>query len=175
MGRKKRPDGMPRVTLKNIHRIEGQGHGWRVHVKRQRREYVQYFPDGMDGPFQSLREAIDWRDALWRRLGPPTHVPARATRRSSSGVLGVTREVQRTASGRIVETYRAAWTDADKKVRRRCFSVDRYGEAEARRMAIEAREQGQADSVRGRATRLLDTLHMHRTLVEGGRKGTSGR
>lgn len=68
MRRKKRPDGMPRVTLKNINRIEGQGQGWRVHVKRQRREHVQYVPDGMDGPFQSLRDAIDWRDGLWRRL-----------------------------------------------------------------------------------------------------------
>lgn len=53
------------------------------------------FPDGMDGPLQSLRDAIDWRDALWRR---------------------------------------------------RSFSIDRSGEAEARRLAIEARKQGQAES-----------------------------
>lgn len=71
-----------------------------------------------------------------------------------------------------MEAYRASWTDADKPVRRRCFSIDRFGEAEARRLAIEARQQEQAESERGRAPQLLDTLHMHRTLVEGGGKGT---
>lgn len=82
----------------------------------------------------------------------------------------MTREVQRTASGRIVESYRASWTDEHKRVRRRSFSIDRFGEAEARRLAIEARKQGQGESERGRVRQLLDTLHMHRTLVEGGAK-----
>jgi hypothetical protein len=103
MSGKRRFDGMPFVTLNNINRLEKQAHGWRVHIKRRGREYTQYFPDGWDGPFESLRGAIAWRDETWRTLGPPNHASSKATTRSSSGVLGVTREVQKTASGRIVE------------------------------------------------------------------------
>ena len=70
MAAKRRPEGMPRVTQKNIYRAEKNACGRRVHCKRQRREYVKYCPDGWEGPFESLRAAIAWRDELWARLGP---------------------------------------------------------------------------------------------------------
>ncbi len=100
---KYRFDGMPRVTLRHIRRLETEGCGWRVNVKRQRQSHVKYFPDGWDGPFDSLRRAIEWRDAQWEVHGAPTHVPRNATRRSNTGILGVSLEVQELASGRIVE------------------------------------------------------------------------
>lgn len=165
MAAKRRPEGMPRVTLKNIHRAEKNACGWRVHCKRLRREYVKYFPDGWDGPFASLRAAIAWRDELWARLGPPTHVPVKATRRSSTGTLGVTREACRIESGTVVENYRAGWTDAGGTRRRRGFSIDKYGEEVARRMALKARRDGEVAAAKGREGKLLDVLHTHRTLV----------
>ena len=155
----------PRVTLKNVNRIEKSAHGWRVHIKRQRREYVQYFPDAMDGPFQSLRDAIAWRDEMWRTLGIPYQVRSVATTRSSTGVLGVTREVQ-LKSRLIFEGYRAAWTDETKHVRKRSFSIDKFGEQPAKEMAIAARRAGVAAAEQAKQRRLLDVLNMHREIVE---------
>ena len=63
MARKRRPEGFPRITLRNISRAEPKFFGWRVNVKRRRRYHVQHFADGADGPFESLRAAIAWRDA----------------------------------------------------------------------------------------------------------------
>lgn len=165
MAAKRPPDNMPRVTLKNINRVEQGACGWRVHCKRLRREYVKYFPDGWDGPFDSLRAAIAWRDELWARLGPSTHVPIKATKRSSTGILGVTREAYAIASGTVVESYRAFWTDATGHTRRRGFSIDKYGEETARRMALKARRDGEVAAAKGREGKLLDVLHTHRTLV----------
>ena len=119
----------------------------------------------MDGPFQSLRDAIAWRDEIWCRLGSATHVPSTPTARSSSGVLGVTREVLQAASGRIVENYRAGWTDELKRVRRRAFSIDKYGEQQAKRMAIAARLAGVAAAEKARQRSLLDVLHMRRVMT----------
>lgn len=164
---------MPKVTLKNINRVEVEAHGWRVHIKRRRRAYVQYFPDGMDGPFESLRAAIGYRDRLWRELGPPTHVPVKATRRSTSGVVGVHHEVQQIASGRVVENWVAAWTTADGGRQRRAFSLDKWGNQEARRMAVEARAAGVRETARARQKKLLDVLHTHRVLTDRSGLGTS--
>lgn len=167
MTRKRRPDAMPFVTLKNIGRLEKAGYGWRVHIKRRGREYTKYFPDGWDGPFESLRQAIAWRDEAWLRLGPPTHAASKPTTRSSSGVLGVTREVQNTASDRVVENYRASWCDSTGRVRRRTFSVDKYGEEEAKRLALEARHAGLKAAGKAKRQMMLDVLHTHRQLVGG--------
>ena len=160
-----RPKGMPKVTLQHIQRLEVEGHGWRVHITRRGKTHAHYYPDGADGPFASLRAAIDWRDELWARLGPATHVPVKATKRSSTGTLGVTREACRIESGTVVENYRAGWTDAGGTRRRRGFSIDKYGEEVARRMALKARRDGEVAAAKGREGKLLDVLHTHRTLV----------
>lgn len=165
MAPKRRFDGMPFVTLKNIRRLEKHGHGWRVHIKRGRKEYPKYFPDGWDGPFESLRLAIAWRDQMWRELGAPTHVPKKATRRSSTGILGVAREIGKSSNGGLSDNYRAKWTTATGKVGRRSFSVRKYGKAEAERLAIEAYQAGEAEAAKQRERRLLDVLHTHRSLI----------
>lgn len=164
---KYRRDGMPRITLDNIKRLEKHGCGWRVHIKRQRREYTEYFPDGWDGPFESLRGAIAWRDRQWEALGGPTHVPQKATRRSLTGILGVSYESQELPNGRVVENYRAFWTKADGGPGKRSFSVDKYGRDEALQLAMRARREGDAEAKRRRRGKLLDVLHTHQQLLSG--------
>ena len=129
-------------------------------MKRRRRYHVQYFPDGPDGPFESLRAAIAWRDERWLELGSPTHVQAR-NRRNTSGVTGVRLEVSR-AGG---ESYVAKWNDADGRRHGRGFSLDRYGKKEALRLATAAREAGVAATRKDKQRRLLDALYDHRTVL----------
>lgn len=168
---KRRFDGMPRVTLKNINRVEDRCCGWRVHIKRRRREFPRYFPDGPDGPFESLRAAIVWRDEQWAALGSPTHVPSKPTKRTSTGILGVSREVQRRPSGAIVECYRAAWTTAEGGRGRRSFDIDKYGEVDARLRAIAARKAGEEQAAKQRELRLKEVLHMHDQLIRQRARG----
>jgi hypothetical protein len=164
MPRRGRARHLPKVTLKYIHRIEFSGWGWRVLVNRAPHQEWRFFADGADGPFESLRSAIAWRDETWRRLGPAAHARRRGSRPSTTGIVGVSHEVTR-QDGRVYEKYRAAWLDADGHPRKRTFSIDRFGEAEARRRAARARRDGVAEADRARRERLADLLHGHRQVV----------
>lgn len=156
---------MPKVTLLNIHRLEGDGHGWCVNVVRRQQAHARYFADREDGPFASLRAAIDWRDETWRTVGPARHARPKVTDRCATGVVGVSREVYETTSGNMAQRYRAMWNDETDRARRSSFSISKYGEEAAKRMAIEARRQGVAAAERMRQDRLLDQLHAHRVAL----------
>ena len=165
MAAKRRPKGMPKVTLQHIQRLEVEGHGWRVHITRRGKTHAHYCPDGTDGPFASLRAAIDWRDQLWREVGPARHARPKVTARCLTGVVGVIREIYKTTSGGMAQRYRATWNDESDRSCRRSFSIDRYGEEAAKRMAIDARQKGVAAVDRIRTGQLLDMLHTHKQLV----------
>lgn len=172
MPRRGRARDLPKVTLKYIHRVELDGWGWRVLITRAPRQEWRFFSDGADGPFDSLRAAIAWRDETWRRLGPSAHARRRGPRPSVTGLVGVTREVVR-RNGRVYEKYRAAWLDADDQPRKRTFSIDRYGEQDARRRAARARRDGVAEADRIRRQRLEEQLHAHRTITVEPETGAS--
>ena len=156
------------MTLKHIYRVEGNGHGWQVHIKRPRRQFARYFPDGADSPFHSLATAIRWRDDTWRVAGPARHARSTPTSRHASGVVGVSRETYKTTTGATAERYRATWRDASDITRRQSFSIDKYGEQPAKQMAIAARAKGAAEAAKARQARLLDVLHAHSQLSNKG-------
>ena len=132
----------------------------------------QFFSDGPDGPYESLKAAVAWRDEAWLQLGPASHARRRGSKPSTTGIVGVTRDVV-VQVGRVYEKYRAAWQDAAGTPRKRTFSVDRYGEAEARRLAVRARRDGVAEADRIHRQRLLDQLHSHQQVVpEAARRAT---
>jgi len=164
MARKKRPDGFPKITLKNISRPEPRFFGWRANVKRGRKDHYKDFPDGPDGPFESLRAAILWRNMTWARLGPPTRASSRNAR-NTSGVVGVSREVQRLPSGEITEIWAAGWNDADCLNHRRAFSIDKYGNADAKQRAIAARTAGLAAADKERRRRWAEMLYVQNRML----------
>lgn len=133
-------------------------------MKRNAKSHWRYFPDGPDGPFESLRQAILWRNSVWLRLGPPERFATKHAR-NSSGVVGVSREVQRTPSGRVVEMWAAGWPDADKAYHRRTFTVDKYGESEARAHAVAARKAGLAAADKERRRRWAELLFMQNRML----------
>ena len=62
----------------------------------------------------------------------------------------MTRETCQIESGTVVENYRAGWTDAGGTRRRQGFSIDKYGEEVARRMALKARRDGEVVAAKER-------------------------
>lgn len=157
MPRKGRPRGFPRISLSNITRAEPKFYAWYVNITHRTKSYTRYFADGPDGPFESLRAAISWRDATWARVGAPSkvHLPA-----PSGRVVGVSLEVR--AAG---DRYVAMWTNADGKWDRKRFSVDKYGKAKAHSLAIATREAGVAATAKERGRRLVERLYMHKKVL----------
>ena len=118
-------------------------HGWQVRLQRRGVKYAKYFGDSVFGsPARSLQAARIWRNDLLRNI--ESQEQARICTRSarnSSGVVGVSR-VRVVANGASYEFWQATWSP--EPGRRRCvkFSIRRYGDREAFRLAVIARRDG---------------------------------
>lgn len=62
-------------------------------------------------------------------------------RKSQTGVVGVTR-VTTTVKGFEYDFWRASWTDLRGARRTRVFSINKYGDDDARKRAVAARQKG---------------------------------
>jgi len=124
-------------------------HGWQVRLQRKGVRYGRFFSDsawgGSDG---ALAEAIDFRDAVIREvekahspLLPSTRSHQAPAARNSSGVVGVTRIVQRSAKGVEYHFWQASWTQSDGVRRTVRYSVLKYGDRRAFRLACDARKE----------------------------------
>lgn len=141
--------------MRYIQRVDNRHHAWKVAVRRMNQYLHQYFTDSAHGgTAQALAAAMAWRDktvaeltdvdyAVWRREWMrPTN---------KSGIVGVTRGIILKKRGkRTVKLahWQAYWQNANGKRSTRSFSVNKYGEQEAKQMAISARENGMKDVVR---------------------------
>ncbi|HXB56815.1 MAG TPA: AP2 domain-containing protein [Vicinamibacteria bacterium] len=132
--------------------------GWIVTAMRRGRYHARYFRDGTTGRAVSFLKALAYRDRLLSRL-PPVIKTKRRHVLSKTGVVGVTVGVERIRSGNRVRRYRANWP-ALKGRAFKSFSVAKYGEREARRLAKEARARGLEQFVSER-TRLAAAAVSH--------------
>jgi AP2 domain-containing protein len=121
-----------------------------VSFKRAGASCVEYFPDGKEGAEVSRRRAIKYRDWLKARL-PPWNKLHRRSANNTSGIIGVSRIVDRTRTGRRIPRWIAHWHTADGPQRKRSFSVLKYGARRAKRLAVEARRMGVEELLAGRA------------------------
>jgi len=118
-------------------------HGWQVRLQRRGVKYAKYFGDRLHGgPAVALKAARRWRDQLLVQI--ESSEQARICTRSArnrSGVVGVSK-VTVVSNGSSYEFWQATWSP--ETGRRRCvkFSIRRYGEKEAFRLAVVAREEG---------------------------------
>lgn len=146
---------MPRKNpRRNITRIEmyssnGKPHGgWEVRIQRRGRKYEKFFADGQHGGRRAaLQAAKIFRDDMEERLRPYTvkELARIPSVRNKSGIVGVRRAVQVEETDEYVYTYAfwiAQWTDGKGKRKTRSFSVEKYGEDEACRRALQARTRG---------------------------------
>lgn len=116
-------------------------HGWLVSVTRRGKRLEKYFSDRPGGRADALRKAREFRDRLLATVPPPTKVKRRFSL-NKTGIIGVTLARDRTRAGRIVLRYIATWPTRNGPPGKASFSVERYGRAEARRLAIRARQEG---------------------------------
>lgn len=130
--------------LTNIHK---EPEGLSLRVRRGGHDFTDYFGDAVyGGREKALLAAQRARDELLRRIDPDQRVRRRSAkgRRSKTGVVGVSREAY-VVGGHRYRRYVAQWQDPETgRPRRRRFLVECYGEARAKALAIEARQEGVA-------------------------------
>lgn len=143
--------GERRITsleMRNIRRHTDM-EGWQADIKYRRlgKSFIKSFADSrFGGQDQSLRAAQAWRDEIVRLHPPPTHKEraGRPITGNKSGVAGVyllDYEDKRADGRSIIRTYWSANTPGRVTPRRtRLFSIEKHGEREAFRMAVEARK-----------------------------------
>jgi len=133
---------------RNVTRCEHRFLGWAVCLKRQGKIHLRYFRDERNRT-TSLSRALAWRDQMIAVLPPPRKIKRRYVR-NKTGVIGVSRCVDRTRGGTLVPRYYASWIDERGRRHKHSFSVAKYGEAKARAMAIRLRRKVIAEMLRPR-------------------------
>jgi hypothetical protein len=130
-------------SFRNIH---AEPAAWTVVVVRKGLHHIKYFSHAVwGGRDLALVAARRCRERLLKRIDPDTRVRRRHPRgRShSTDVVGVSRE-EYVVEGLEYCRYVACWQNAEGRMRRRRFSVGRYGETGAKARAVRARQAGVA-------------------------------
>lgn len=137
---------------KGLSRIDSEStHGWFVRGYKNKKTYSKLFSDKKyGGKAESLEAASKYRDALAEELKeiPSEPRPRRVVTsdiRNSTGVLGVCRISKKTASGGVSESYSVTWRPEPGVQKCSSFSIRKYGEKEAFRLAVELRRKQMAE------------------------------
>lgn len=122
-------------------------HGWQVRLQRRGVKYAKYFGDRVHGGAdRALMAARVWRDRLLEEIekGEQARICSKSAR-NRSGVVGVSK-VSVVTNGATYQFWQATWSPETGQ--RRCvkFSIRRYGDQEAFRLAVMAREEGVGSS-----------------------------
>lgn len=143
--------------LRNIKRMDYPKKGsdkqtthraWWVRIKRGKTPHNKYFSDNKyGGEEQALAAAIKYRDELEKELGfARTGFEAFRRKTNKSGIAGIHKSLNtsRRKNGKSYSylCWYASWLDPiTGKRRNRSFAIPKFGEAEALRLAIKAREE----------------------------------
>ncbi|RMH78967.1 MAG: AP2 domain-containing protein [Calditrichaeota bacterium] len=143
------------TKYKGITRIDTEAnhtHGWYVRVRKHGKVYSKFFSDRKHGgAANALNKARRYykkqmQAILAETLGEipdklPTRTVVTRNKKNNTGVVGVQRIERKNPGGTVYRAYRVCWTDKDGKSRTRFFSVKKYGDEEAFRLACEFRKQ----------------------------------
>jgi hypothetical protein len=130
-----------------IDQPEKRNHGFFVRLQRRGKIHSAFFTDfKYGGNAAALAAAQKHRRKLLAKLGLPERKSRRwwaelPRNRGSSGIVGV----QRVMNWHIwpIRTYwQATWSPKPYVVRRKMFSIRKYGATEAKQLAIRARRAG---------------------------------
>ncbi len=115
--------------------------GWYVQVAWKGKRYTKFFSDGqLGGNPKAKKAAVEWRDEIEQKVGKPQTNHRIAWRANTKGV-GVSLT---TKEGTPV--YQVSWVDAKGRPGRTTVSITKWGKREAKRRALELREQYHASS-----------------------------
>lgn len=136
-----------RIDFKNAAGELASG-GWEVRIQRRGKRVEKFFADnGFGGRGKALAAAKKFRDEKLNAMRGYTtqELAKRPSKRNTSGTVGVRRHTQVDVRGEWQYEYAfwvAQWTGKDGKRHTRSFSVNRYGEDKALKMAAKARSDG---------------------------------
>jgi len=141
-----------RIALYGISRIDDdkhRTHAWRVSLRRKGKTHVKNFPDKKyGGKRKALQLAKHYRDKLIIKYPPLTRKEFANILRANnkSGITGVCwyAKPYYLRDGTKCESayWEASWPTAMGDSEYTTFSVKKYGEDKARRLAINARRRG---------------------------------
>lgn len=131
----------PQVAFVGISRIEQpkkKHFGYYVRLNWRGTQYAKFFADKKyGGPQQALKAAESYFDELDQQMPLDSQI-GRMTVRNTSGIVGVSR-TQSSSRGHRYEYWQARWGyGCDRKSAK--FSIHKYGEEEAKQLAIAARQ-----------------------------------
>lgn len=133
---------------KGISRIDsGSTHGWFVRGYRNGKTFSRLFSDlKCGGKRKALGLAREYRDQLHADLAKIPQKP-RARRivyrdsRNTTGVLGVCRTAKKGPNGKVNECYSVSWRPSPGVQKCTSFSIRKYGEEKAFKLAVELRQK----------------------------------
>jgi hypothetical protein len=137
---------MPRA--KGVIRIDSDStHGWQVRVYRHGRTYSKLFSDRKcGGKEEAFQQAVEYRKELKEEVdampeSEPKRRLIRHNKNNATGVLGVSRTFKRDRHGHRHEVYAVSWNPKPGEARGTSFSIRKYGEETAFKMACKLRFQ----------------------------------
>jgi len=138
-----------RPGITRLDQVSVSTHGWQVRIQWKGARFGRFFSDAIWGGREAaLLCAERYRDRLVARLdrrraeaSASTRSHTAPTSRNRSGMVGVARIVQRSASGVEYFFWQASWTAPDGTRESVRFSVQKHGEALALTRACEARRK----------------------------------
>ena len=137
--------------------------GWVVAVKRGDRRWYKYFSDREIGSAAALELARAFRDRLTAKLSPPVKIK-RQYALNKTGVVGVALVRETSRSGTPTDRYVVSVPLVGGRRGNTSFSLAKYGQAAAFRMAVRARREAVARFIREQ--RSIERCRSRREVLE---------
>jgi hypothetical protein len=140
-----KPSKTPGIS--RIDQPEKRNHGFFVRLQREGKIYSAFFTDlKYGGKAAALAAAQRFHHQSVAIFGPPARFNRQwwaevVRRKGRSGIHGVLRVINR-QSKPWRKYWQASWSHAPYIVRRKMFSIRKFGEERAKQLAIRARREG---------------------------------
>lgn len=130
------------MGISRIDQLEKHNHGYYVRLTRNGKTQSKFFADkGAGGKRAAQRAAKEYEAELLEQAASLKKRPPKPSVRNTSGKVGVSRTSY--ASGpESSEYWQAAWIDHEGRRRSAKYSIKKYGEDKALRLAVKARKEG---------------------------------
>jgi hypothetical protein len=135
----------PTRGIARIDQREKHNHGFFVRLQRKGIVHSAFFADmSYGGKRRAFRAAQKHFQGLEKKYQPMTRQrwAEMLRRKGKSGIIGVRRSIVRRRGQRGRVSWQANWSPRPHVVRRRSFSVRKFGERKAKALAILARRIG---------------------------------
>lgn len=134
------------MGISRIEQAEKNNFGYYVRLTRSGQQHAKFFSDLKNGgKRKALKAAQQYFEDLFESM-PQLPRRGQKTVRNSSGRVGVSRT--RSASrGHMYEYWQASWSEGEER-RSVKFSVSKYGEEKAKRLAVKVRRDWEKEAAK---------------------------